>query len=380
MRDIPLSLYIHIPWCLSKCPYCDFNSYGIVHHPMQEQDYVQALVADLIQDKALAQGRTIQSIFFGGGTPSLFSAQSIDTLINAIQQQHRLSNDCEITLEANPGTFEYHKFNHFISAGINRISLGIQSFDDDQLKRLGRVHSSAEAFNAIEALHRIPIHSFNIDIMYALPEQSVSQALDDLRTAISCQPNHLSWYHLTCEPNTVFYRHPPKDLPDEDSVIHMETEGRALLANAGLHRYEVSAYAQKNFASRHNINYWTFGDYLAIGAGAHGKITDLTSGKITRYTKQKIPRHYLNTALPFTSNQTCVEASDLPLEFMMNALRLTQGVPLAYYESRTSQCLTTIMPIISQAIEDGKLTLIDGQLKTTEVGANFLNDVVNLFL
>lgn len=379
MLDIPLSLYIHIPWCLSKCPYCDFNSYGLQHHPMQEQDYVEALIADLLQDKDKAQNRPLQSIFFGGGTPSLFSPQSIEKILAAVQQHHKLSDAIEITLEANPGTFEYQKFRDFVQAGINRISLGVQSFDDAQLKRLGRVHTSGEAHKAIEALHQISLHSFNIDLMYALPQQSVGQALEDLRVALAFEPKHLSWYHLTCEPNTVFYRNPPKDIPDEDTVIQIEEEGRTLLALYGLNRYEVSAYAQAGFESKHNTNYWEFGDYLAIGAGAHGKITDLTSAEITRYTKQKIPRNYLSQDLPYTSSQTIVLSNEIPMEFMMNALRLNQGVPLAYFEQRTGASLSSIQPIITRAIQDGKLTLTDDRLHTTTVGANFLNDVVNLF-
>lgn len=379
MFRIPLSLYIHIPWCMSKCPYCDFNSYGIAHHPMQEQDYVEALIADLQQDKDLAQGRPLQSIFFGGGTPSLFSAHSIEKIINAVCQVHGFSDQIEITLEANPGTFEYQKFHDFVQAGINRISLGVQSFDDAQLKRLGRVHTSAEAHKAIEALHQISLKSFNIDLMYALPQQTVAQALEDLRVATAFKPKHLSWYHLTCEPNTVFYRNPPKDIPDEDTVINIEEEGRILLSEQGLHRYEVSAYAHEGFASKHNLNYWQFGDYLALGAGAHGKITDLNTGVITRYTKQKVPKNYLNTTLPYTSNQTLVQQNELPLEFMMNALRLNQGVPLAYFEQRTGLSLETIDSILSLAIKQGKLVLNDGRIHTTTVGANYLNDVVNLF-
>jgi oxygen-independent coproporphyrinogen-3 oxidase len=379
MFDIPLSLYIHIPWCISKCPYCDFNSYGIQQHPMLEHDYVQALITDLQQDQDLAQGRPLQSIFFGGGTPSLFSPQSIDAIINAVQKIHPFSDTIEITLEANPGTFEYQKFRDFSQAGINRISLGVQSFQEEQLKRLGRVHTVNEVFAAIEALHRIHLRAFNIDLMYALPTQTVDEALQDLEQALSCEPKHLSWYHLTLEPNTVFYRHPPQHIPEEETVIDMEEQGRALLTAQGLHRYEVSAYAQTGYASLHNLNYWEFGDYLAAGAGAHGKITDLQSGLITRYTKQKIPRNYLDPSLTRTSSTTPIASADLPLEFMMNALRLNQGVPLAYYEQRTGSALQDIEPIITKAIQDGKLTLHDGYLHTTTVGLNFLNDVVNLF-
>lgn len=379
MYDIPLSLYIHIPWCMAKCPYCDFNSYGIQHHPMQEQDYVDALIRDLKQDQDKAQGRPLQSIFFGGGTPSLFAPQSIEKIIHAVHHTHAFTDTIEITLEANPGTFEYQKFHDFVQAGISRISLGVQSFDDAQLKRLGRVHTASEAHQAIEALHQINVKSFNIDLMYALPQQSLDEALADLQQACHYQPKHLSWYHLTLEPNTLFYRKPPQGMPDDDKVMLIEEAGRAFLASQGLQRYEISAYAHTGFPSIHNLNYWEYGDYLALGAGAHGKITDLNTGDIKRYCKQKIPRNYLNPAHPFTSNENLIALSDIPLEFMLNILRLSQGAPLAYYTQRTPAQQALIDPIITKAVSDGLLAITAGNLHATTRGTQILNDVVNLF-
>lgn len=377
--EIPLSLYIHIPWCVQKCPYCDFNSYALDKNAQPEKIYVQALTEDLQADAHLAQGRKLKSIFIGGGTPSLFSPGSIELILNAARKLFIFDPDIEITLEANPGTFEYQKFADFVSAGVNRISLGVQSFDDDQLKTLGRIHQSAEARRAIESLHRIPLRSFNIDLMYALPNQTVDQALTDLRTALSYQPKHFSWYHLTLEPNTVFYRNPPKNMPDEDRVILIETAGRDLLAENHLHRYEVSAYAADNHQSVHNKNYWNFGDYLGIGAGAHGKITDLNTGIITRTTKQKIPKNYLNPDLIFTSSQRVLLADELPLEFMMNTLRLTEGFNLDLFTQRTGLPEDILKPMIKMAIQKELLTMTNNTLKPTALGAQFLNDLVGIF-
>lgn len=379
MFDIPLSLYIHIPWCMSKCPYCDFNSYGIAQHPMQEQDYVKALCEDMRSSQHLAQGRSLGSLFFGGGTPSLFSATSIEKLIASAQRIYGFTQDIEITLEANPGTFEAEKFRDFVRAGVNRISLGVQSFDDAQLKRLGRVHTSHEARQALETLQTIGLNSFNIDLMYALPEQSVEGALADLASACEYAPKHLSWYHLTMEPNTVFYQNPPKNLPNEDRVIEMEEAGRAYLAERGLARYEVSAYAQPGHRSLHNLNYWEFGDYLALGAGAHGKITDLNTGVITRYCKQKTPRNYLDRALPYTSNETVVIPEDLALEFMMNGLRLSEGIPLPFFTARSVGAEAMLHSGLQQGLERGLLRVVQDRVSTTDLGARFLNDVVNLF-
>lgn len=346
---------------------------------MSEQAYVAALLADLTETLPLIWGRRLVSIFFGGGTPSLFSAQSIAEILTGIQTLLPFHREyIEITLEANPGTFEYEKFNDFIAAGINRISLGVQSFDDAQLKRLGRVHSSDNAHEAARALHALGVN-FNIDLMYGLPHQTIEEALTDLKKAIACTPNHLSWYHLTMEPNTVFYQQPPAGLPEDDFVADMEEAGRALLASEGLHRYEVSAYARDGYTSVHNMNYWTFGDYVGIGAGAHGKLTDGSTGIITRYTKQKIPGNYLNPALPFTSSTRRLSPDELPMEFMMNALRLKNGFTWHAFEVSTGLNRTVIMPALERASQDGFISLSKTGAKPTAQGFLFLNDLLGYF-
>lgn len=378
-KTLPLSLYIHLPWCIQKCPYCDFNSYAIEKSALPEKIYIQALLNDLKKDLSLVEGRTLSSIFMGGGTPSLFSPQSIEQLLSGINQLLPYDPTIEITLEANPGTFEYQKFADFVKAGVNRISLGVQSFNDKHLKLLGRVHQAGEAKRALEAIHQLPLRSFNVDLMYALPEQTIEQALDDLRTAFEFSPKHLSWYQLTLEPNTVFYRTPPRRLPKEDAVIHIEEEGRAALKAQGLDRYEISAYALSGHQSIHNQNYWTFGDYLGIGAGAHAKITDLNTGLITRYTKQRVPKNYLNSELEFISSQRVLKPEELPLEFMMNALRLTQGFPMALFKERTGLDFESLKPALEQA-QTKELIQIEGELlKPTPLGSQFLNELVGLF-
>ncbi|MFI4955963.1 MAG: radical SAM family heme chaperone HemW [Gammaproteobacteria bacterium] len=378
-RTIPLSLYIHLPWCIQKCPYCDFNSYGITQHPMTEQAYVAALLEDFTETLPLIWGRRLVSIFFGGGTPSLFSAESIAEILNGIQTLLPFNKEhVEITLEANPGTFEYEKFKDFKAAGINRISLGVQSFDDQQLKRLGRVHSSDNALEACRALRELNVN-FNIDLMYGLPHQTIESALSDLHTAITCEPKHLSWYHLTMEPNTVFYQRPPEGLPNDDFVADMEDAGRAYLASAGLQRYEVSAYAREGFESVHNLNYWTFGDYVGIGAGAHGKITDASTGVITRHTKQKVPANYLNPELPFTSSTRALNADELPVEFMMNALRLKNGFEWDEFESRTGLSRAVLMPALEHARDDGFVLMDDQRVWPTDHGYLFLNNLLGYF-
>jgi oxygen-independent coproporphyrinogen-3 oxidase len=377
--NIPLSLYVHIPWCIQKCPYCDFNSHAIEKSLMPEKMYVQSLIEDLKKDAAFAQGRSLKSIFIGGGTPSLFSAQSIESILNTAHSLFSFDDQIEITLEANPGTFEYQKFADFVSAGVNRISLGVQSFDDEKLKILGRVHRSGEAKRAIEALHKIALKSFNLDLMYALPHQSCEQALDDLETALSFSPKHLSWYHLTLEPNTVFYRNPPKHIPEEDQVIAIEVAGRDLLQKNHLNQYEVSAYALVDHQSTHNKNYWTFGDYLGIGAGAHAKITDLSSGLITRYTKQRVPKNYLDPRLEFTSSERILAVDELPLEFMMNALRLSEGIPLQLFVDRTGLSVAQLQPALEIALQKELLTFADEVIQPTALGAQFLNDLVGIF-
>ncbi len=324
-------------------------------------------------------GRRFVSIFFGGGTPSLFSAESIDEILTGIETLLPFSREhIEITLEANPGTFEYEKFSDFKSAGINRISLGVQSFDDQQLKTLGRIHSGSNAKEAAQALRRLNLN-FNIDLMYGLPRQTVDAALLDLETAIAFSPNHLSWYHLTMEPNTVFYRKPPEGLPTDDHVADIEEAGRAYLRSKQFFQYEVSAYALNGFESVHNLNYWTFGDYVGIGAGAHGKITDLSTCTITRYTKQKIPANYLNPDVPFTSSTRVLTRDELPVEFMMNALRLKNGFDLIDFESRTGLSRSAVLPVLQRAADSGLLIITDQHVQPSEKGFLFLNDLLGLF-
>lgn len=379
MLTPPLSLYIHLPWCVAKCPYCDFNSYATAAHPMDENAYVAALLQDFRETYASIPNRNLVSIFIGGGTPSLFSAQSIDTLLQGIHAQCAFDKNIEITLEANPGTFEREKFADFVKAGINRISLGVQSFNDAHLKVLGRIHSSDEARLALEHMQSLSLKSFNVDLMYGLPNQTLAQSQADIQEALRYAPKHLSWYHLTLEPNTAFYRMPPKNLPEEDALYAIEEAGRAQLADAGLHAYEISAYAQAGFESVHNRNYWTFGDYIGIGAGAHGKLSDPATNRIVRTCKQRVPRNYLNPAIPFTSNETPIEPDARAFEFMMNALRLTHGVPMAYFTERTGMPFSSIEAPLREGCEKGLLTLEDDRIRTTELGARFLNDVVNLF-
>ena len=372
----PLALYVHIPWCVRKCPYCDFNSHESRQIP--EAEYIIALLQDLQQDRHLAQGRSIGSIFFGGGTPSLFSAASYDRLLQSINQIVPISTHAEITLEANPGTFEYEKFSGFYQAGINRLSIGVQSFDGNQLQALGRIHNREEAINAIRAARHVGFDKLNIDLMHGLPQQTVASALNDLQQAIDLEPSHLSWYQLTIEPNTVFYNKPPR-LPDDDDLGNIEDAGKALLHAQGFQQYETSAYAKPGFQCAHNLNYWRFGDYLAIGAGAHGKITVLDSGEISRYQKTRLPQDYLNSEKPFTARQEHVAKQDLAFEFFMNALRLQEAIPKSLFTQRTGLPVATVADTIQNAVEQGLLENHQDYWRTTELGQRFLNTLLNLF-
>jgi len=375
-NTIPLSLYIHVPWCVRKCPYCDFNSHESRHIP--EAEYVAALLQDLQQDAALAQGREIKTIFIGGGTPSLFSAASYDHLLQQIKSIIPIARDAEITMEANPGTFEYEKFAGFRKAGINRLSIGVQSFAEDKLQALGRIHNRSEAINAIKAARDVGFEKLNIDLMHGLPGQTVSEALADLQQAVDLQPTHLSWYQLTIEPNTVFYSKPPT-LPHDDDLGDIEDAGFALLEHNGFNRYETSAFALDGFQCEHNLNYWRFGDYLAIGAGAHGKITDTENKTITRYQKTRQPQDYLDNNKAFTAKQNIVESADLPFEFFMNSLRLHQPIEKTLFNERTFLPLSTVEPPVLQAIEKQLLSETDLHWQTTELGQRFLNTLLNLF-
>ena len=372
----PLSLYIHIPWCVRKCPYCDFNSHAADDH-LPETEYIRAIIKDLEQQLPNVWGRRLHSIFIGGGTPSLFSPQSIQQLLSQIRMLIPCPPDMEITMEANPGTFEQEKFNGFFQAGINRLSIGIQSFNDKQLKQLGRIHSAQEALNAIETAKLAGFENINLDIMFGLPEQSPKQGLQDLQTAIDCQPSHLSWYQLTLEPNTLFYSQPPA-LPDDDDTWELQQQGQALLQQNGYAQYEVSAYARNGKQCQHNLNYWQFGDYLAIGAGAHGKISCADDHSICRYIQHRQPRQYMQ-AVNKTSSEHCIEDNDRIYEFMLNALRLKQGFSLALFEQHTGLDRQIIKKNCELAIEKGLMVRQASQLYPSETGYWFLNDLINLF-
>lgn len=378
MAFIPLALYIHVPWCIRKCPYCDFNSH---HAPanLPEQQYIQALLADLGQELPQIWGRRLESIFIGGGTPSLFSAESMDELLSGIRALIPFRPNIEITLEANPGTFEQEKFKGFREAGINRLSVGIQSFNPQHLQALGRVHNQTEALKAAEVARYAGFDNFNLDLMFGLPKQTLEEAMADLQQAIDLQPTHLSWYQLTLEPNTLFYKHPPT-LPDDDLLVDMQYAGQALLQQAEFEQYEVSAYAKQQ-QCRHNLNYWEFGDYLGIGAGAHGKITD-PFGQVTRHQKYRQPAQYLQqvTQGQARSETQILSTDDLKFEFMLNALRLKAGFSLDLFTERTGLSPETLQAPLAFAEEKGWLTIQDQQVRTTELGWQFLNTVIQLFL
>lgn len=380
----PLALYIHIPWCVKKCPYCDFNSHAQVGGIPQDA-YVVALLADLdreLVDFAHAlSGRTLHSIFFGGGTPSLFSPDSIGRIFEGVG--HRLNFDpgIEVTLETNPGTVEHGRFDGYLAAGINRISFGVQSFDDDKLQRLGRIHSASDAARVVGEAREAGFDNFNIDLMYALPGQDLGGAARDIEQAIALAPTHISHYQLTIEPNTAFASRPPQ-LPDSDAAWDMQEHCQHLLATAGYSQYEISAYARAGKRSMHNLNYWQFGDYLGIGAGAHGKISDPWTGAIKRRAKQRTPRAYLEnagTSRAMASDVT-LDAIDLPFEYMMNALRLVEGVPMDEFSQRTGLGIEVIAPILCAARSKGWIGEEADILRTTENGQRFLNDVIALFL
>ncbi len=373
----PLSLYIHIPWCVRKCPYCDFNSHTSDDIP--ETSYINALIDDLKQDAHWAQGRTLQSIFIGGGTPSLFSETSYQVLLKSIAELMPIAADAEITLEANPGTFEQEKFFGYRQTGINRLSVGVQSFQSRALSVLGRIHSADEAITAIESAQQAGFDNLNIDLMFGLPEQTSEQALADLKQAIALQPTHISWYQLTIEPNTLFYNQPPP-LPEDENITLMQETGQSFLSKHGYLQYEVSAYARDQYASHHNLNYWQFGDYLAIGAGAHGKITCLNQQRVIRYHKTRLPKDYLNPDKSFTARTVFIDADDLIFEFFLNGLRLLKGIEKASFTPRTGIAPDTISPLIGQAKQKGLLSESLTHWTPTPLGQRYLNDLQALFL
>ena len=377
----PLSLYVHIPWCVQKCPYCDFNSHALKTE-LPELDYIDALIDDLETDLMAYQlvngQRPLHSIFIGGGTPSLISPTEIGRLLAAIETRIPFSDNIEITMEANPGTVEAGRFEGYRQAGVNRISIGIQSFQDDKLQRLGRIHGSQEAIKAIELAKSAGLNSFNTDLMHGLPDQSIADAISDLKQAIALDPPHLSWYQLTIEPNTLYYSKPPT-LPDDDDLWDIFEQGHALLTEAGYQQYEISGYSKPGKQCQHNLNYWRFGDYLGIGCGAHGKIS-FADGRIVRTVKVKHPRGYLQADKPYLSEQISVVDSERPFEFFMNRFRLLEACPKQDFIDRTGLPLTTIEANIDWAIEQHYLQDSGDQWQITEHGKLFLNDLLAAFV
>lgn len=379
-HPVPLSLYVHIPWCVRKCPYCDFNSHNAPGE-LPQREYVDALLRDLDLDLALAQSRPIQSIFFGGGTPSLFSPDSIARLLDGVADRLSFAPQIEITLETNPGTVEHGPFSGYRAAGVNRLSFGVQSFDDDSLRRIGRIHDAAQAERAVKQAQDAGLTNINLDLMYALPQQTLAMALADIDKAIALNTPHLSHYQLTLEPNTAFAANPPP-LPDEDAAWDIQEACQTRLAAAGLHQYEVSAYARDGAQCMHNLNYWHFGDYLGIGAGAHTKLTDAATFAIHRRWKLRAPRGYLEHAgTPRgVGGDDLVACEQLPFEFMLNALRLNDGFSLEAFSARTGLDPSAIAATLLDAEGRGWLTISGGHVTPTESGRRFLNDVIGLFL
>ncbi len=374
----PLSLYVHIPWCVRKCPYCDFNSHRAGDN-LPEADYVQRLLADLQQSLPAVQGRRLHSVFFGGGTPSLFSPDAIAEVLSAAERYIGFEAGAEITMEANPGTFEQEKFRGFRAAGVNRLSIGVQSFSDLHLQQLGRIHSAGEAVRAVAMAREAGFDNLNIDLMHGLPGQTPADACADLQQALALQPEHLSWYQLTIEPNTEFYRRPPL-LPEDDTLADIQQAGEVILAQAGLQQYEVSAFARPGRRSRHNLNYWQFGDYLGIGAGAHGKITWPQPGRIERTRMTRLPQHYLQREETGLAAAEPVDADELALEFMMNALRLCDGVERRLFGERTGLPWSQVAGVYGNLCERGLVVADEARIATTSLGQRYLNEVLSAFL
>ncbi len=374
----PLSLYVHLPWCIKKCPYCDFNSHEMARAELPEQRYIDALIADLEASLPHIWGRSVHSIFIGGGTPSLFSPAAIDRLLADIRARLRLDADCEITLEANPGTFEKDRFKAFRSAGVTRLSVGVQSFNDAHLKALGRVHDSAQAIAAVEEA-AASFETFNLDIMYALPGQTLAGLEKDMRQALALSPPHISIYHLTIEPNTYFAKFPPV-IPEEDLAYAMLDRITEMTAQAGMQRYEVSAYAKPGHRCFHNLNYWQFGDYLGIGAGAHSKLS--FAHRIVRQVRWREPRLYIDNALAgeAVSQEAEVSRADLPFEYMLNALRLRDGFKLQDFAEKTGLPVSALQTGLDEAERKGLIERDLTSLRPTERGFDFLNDLQSLFL
>ncbi|MGC1548462.1 MAG: radical SAM family heme chaperone HemW [Rhodanobacter sp.] len=381
----PLALYVHMPWCVKKCPYCDFNSHGLRSEPPPYAEYTDLLLADLdadIRDFGAAIGhRPIVSVFFGGGTPSLFMPELIARFLDGARARLPFVDNAEITLETNPGTVEHGRFDGYLAAGVNRLSFGIQSFDDDKLKRLGRIHSASEAEAAVKSAQDAGYANINLDLMYALPQQTLDGALADVDRATALQPTHISHYQLTLEPNTAFAANPPP-LPDDDHAWAMQEACEARLATAGYRQYEISAYAQPDRRCTHNLNYWQFGDYLGIGAGAHGKLSDAANNAVHRRWKTRHPRAYMDAAAGPSriGGDNVVATDELPFEYMLNALRLIDGVPMRDFAERTGLPPERIATALADTRQRGWLTDDAHQLRTTALGQRFLNDVIASFL
>jgi len=376
VSPVPLALYIHFPWCIRKCPYCDFNSHEI-KNAIPEEDYLKSLMQDFSQEwEALEIQAPLESIFMGGGTPSLFSPKTIDHLLNFIFKKTNTNKNIEVTMEANPSTVELKRFSDFYQAGVNRLSLGIQSFQDEKLKRLGRVHDALQAKQAIDAICSAQFSRFNLDMMHGLPFQTVEEALQDIETALSFSPPHFSWYQLTVEPNTYFHRFPPK-LPEEDILFEIQTQGHFLLESKGLMQYEISAYSLPGFQCRHNVNYWEFGDYMGIGAGAHGKIS--TKKGILRYWKYRQPTTYLNQT-SYRAEEKIIKKEELPFEFMLNTLRLKKIFSLDLFTARTGLDKAVLEKPLLKAQRQGLLKETNGEIQVTPLGYQFLNDLIALFM
>jgi oxygen-independent coproporphyrinogen-3 oxidase len=380
LTNPPLGLYVHMPWCVRKCPYCDFNSHT-TSGSLPAEEYIQALIADLEQDLPMAWGRPVQSIYFGGGTPSLFSAEHIAVFLSAVRARLALVPDIEITLEANPGTIEHDSFSAYASAGINRVSLGVQSFDDGLLGRIGRIHGRHEIEHSLQSLKVAGITNFNIDLMYALPGQGPAQSRRDIELAVKSGAAHISFYQLTIEPNTAFAARSPV-LPEEDLAWDMQQIGLEMLESAAYGQYEISAFAQTGLQSRHNMNYWRYGDFLAVGAGAHGKITLAAEDRVQRYAKHRHPKRYLQglASGDWLAEERLLSSEERVFEFFLNQLRLKQGVSIDDFSARTGLSWQVVEPRVQQAVDKGLLEVHQKRVIPTPLGWKFVNDIQQMFL
>ncbi|KPJ67393.1 MAG: coproporphyrinogen III oxidase [Coxiella sp. DG_40] len=376
-KKIPLSLYIHIPWCVHKCPYCDFNSYT-APKKIPGKDYHKALIQDLKNDLSKIHNRKLHSIFIGGGTPSLLSPNIITKLINKITNLIPIKNNIEITLEANPGSVTKKQLQTLRIAGVNRLSIGIQSFQNDKLKTLGRIHDHKEAIRAVKMAQAAGFSNINIDLMYGIPKQTVQDAIYDIKFALSLKPTHLSWYQLTIEPHSAFYKHSIK-LPNEELIWKMQQQGQQIIHRFGFKQYEISAFSKPNSQCQHNLNYWHFGDYLGIGAGSHSKITDFNLNSITRISKHKNPKIYLNKKPNFVATKKTIKNDKLVLEFMLNALRLTKAIPINLFTERTNLDLNSIINPLNEAQQNGFLKWNKKNIIVTSLGKRFLNELLRIF-